>query len=609
MAAEGICLWQRDTSSARLHYRCVHRLGRITDRSIEPSATRTHECLLAEIGSDGGPVVVPPTPHAGDSNAADLEVPANPTDVPVAIAPIDCDASLAGADYLLEVFLEPGGGVATQRGYLRFVAQMADLAGEFFRGDQLRSLRRREALASQVDELVARLHAIYDPDQLATMAVDGAADTFGFDRVGLLRADGRKAELIAVSHVHSIDQRSAAAEQLRNAIASDDLDDGDVWNELSVFEFGTPESGTPESGALVIRAITAGDSPDRSVHRSPYRFVAMQVVDAVPVGEESRDAWNRYAQHATLAMQNINASKRTKVWAIPNRKRWLSIAALTAIIIAAFVPVPLIVDVPAIIRPEQAQLICSPRNAVVDTVHVTHGQTVRKGDRLLTLSDSTLQEQITSLIGRRAVLDQQQSRLTEAMVDASSFKADQIDQVQMQQSLVAEEIQALEEQLVVLRSIERSLEIRADRDGIVDAWQIDERLRLRPVNRGDGLMRVVASESRWLVEARVPQNRIAHLTALTPSDREVARVTLDASPGEVFDAQWFQFGPAAIVDGEAAAHTVVLLRCDETNDGAGPERSGAPARVAFDCGHRCLGYVMFQDLIHAIGRNIQLYLS
>lgn len=599
MAAEGICLWQRDAASHRLRYHCVHRLGRTTDRSIDPASVKTHDRLLVEIGSEGGPVVVPPTP-----GAVDADVSANPTEVPVAIAPIDCDASLAGADYLLEVFLEPGGGVATQRGYLRFVAQMADLAGEFFRGDQLRSLRRREALASQVDDLVTRLHAINDPTKLATTIVDAAADAFGFDRVGLLREDGRKAELIAVSHVHSIDQRSAAAEQLRTAIASDDLKRGDVWNTLS-----TDEVDKPTSNSLVIRAITSGNVDDRSGSSSPYRFVAMQVIDAVPVGEESRAAWNRYAQHAALAMQNVSAAKRPKVWAIPNRKRWLSIAALTALFIAAFVPVPLIVDVPAIIRPEQAQLICSPRDAVVDTVHVTHGQVVAKGDRLLTLSDSALQEQITSLIGRRAVLDQQQSRLTEAMVDASSSKADQINQVQMQRSLVAEEIQALEEQLAVLRSMEQSLEIRADRDGIVDAWQIDERLRSRPVNRGDGLMRVVASESRWLVEARVPQNRIAHLTTLPSSDHKIAHVTLDASPSKVFEAHWFRFGPAAIVDGDATAHTAVLLRCNETKDGVGPERSGAPARVAFDCGHRCLGYVMFQDLFHAVGRTIQLYLS
>ena len=87
--------------------------------------------------------------------------------------------------YLLEVFLEPECGVATQRGYLRFVAQMADLAGEFLRADQLRRLRRGRELAANVDQAVATLHKIEQRKKLEAAIVDLAADMFGFDRVGL----------------------------------------------------------------------------------------------------------------------------------------------------------------------------------------------------------------------------------------------------------------------------------------------------------------------------------------------------------------------------------------------------------------------------------------
>jgi hypothetical protein len=179
----------------------------------------------------------------------------------------------------------------------------------------------------------------------------------------------------------------------------------------------------------------------------------------------------------------------------------------------------------------------------------------------------------------------------------------------MQRSLVAEEIQALQEQLAVLRSIERSLSIRADRDGVVDAWQIDDRLKSRPVRRGDGLMRVVAAESNWLVEARVPQNRIIHVTKQASSDSPFARASLDSSPDAVFDAELYQIGPAAVIDGQTAAHTSVLLRVLDQPNSTRPYRGGSPARVAFDCGNRSLGYVMFQDLFHAIGRTFKLYLS
>jgi hypothetical protein len=619
MAAEGICLWQRDAATDTLAYTCVHRLGRITDRSIEASATGTHGRLLAEIGADGGPVVVPPTPHSVDMVSAEVDVPANPTHVPVAIAPIECDVSGSAADYLLEVFLESGGGVATQRGYLRFVAQMADLAGEFFRHDRLRTLRRREKLAAHIDDLIAKLHAIDDTETLAAAIVDGAADALGFDRVGLLEMTGRKARLIAVSHVHSIDHRSAAAEQLRAAVDAVPLIDGDVWN-VPPMDVG----GKQTSDGLFIRAIASGTVPGQRPVDSPHRFVGLQAAGASPTSEDYRDLWTRYTRHASLMLQNKRSAGRFTAWSMANKQRLLWPAALIAVTVIACVPVPLIVDAPAVIRPETSHVICAPRDAVVDTVHVTHGQAVTRGELLLTLTDSSLQEQITSLVGRRSVLDQQRSRLIEALVESSSSKSGQVDQVQMQRSLVAEEITALDEQLAVLRSIEQSLTIRADRDGIVDAWQIDGRLRSRPVRRGDELMRVVAAQSDWLVEARVPQNRIAHLSKLSQNDPVIASVSLEASPDEVFGAELCQIGPAAMIDGDPLAHTSVLLRYRgplgddaspstasgaETESAAVPDRSGAPARVAFDCGNHSLVYVMFQDLFHRIGRTVKLYLS
>ena len=90
------------------------------------------------------------------------------------------------------------------------------------------------------------------------------------------------------------------------------------------------------------------------------------------------------------------------------------------------------------------------------------------------------------------MLAQQQSRWTDAIVAAGSRYAIDNEQLQSEQRLVDEEIRAIDQQLSLLRQIEESLIIRADRRGVVDAWRLVERLDQRPLRRGDHLLQVIA---------------------------------------------------------------------------------------------------------------------
>ncbi|WP_218933846.1 efflux RND transporter periplasmic adaptor subunit [Rubripirellula lacrimiformis] len=642
MAAEGVVFWQRDSACDSLAYRCVHRIGRVTDRSIADECRPAHERLLAEIGAEGSPVVVPATP-----GAVDPDVPSNPTETPAALVPIDGDGSLAGSDYIFEVFLEPGGGVATQRGYLRFVAQMADLAGEFLRADQLRSLRRRESVASMVDDLTAQMHRCNDRQKLGGLIVDGAADGFGFDRVGLLKfpaANKHHAspELIAVSHVHAIDQKSAAAQQLRQVADFELNADGCRWFDST----STPkESGADaaQDGKLSVRAIAA--AVDSAKDSADYRLVGMQVSGQPAITDEFRDQWVRFATHADLAMRNIDPvhgrrAGATWTWwstaASPIRRclAWGSLA--TVLTVAAVFPIPLVIDAPAVIRPADAQMVFAPRNATVDSIVVRHGDAVVQGQTLLTLSDDLLDEEIGSLISELGILYQQERRFTRAMADASSANSQQIEKTQSDVTLVAEKIASANERLELLRMVQKSLVVTADRDGVVDAWQIESQLQSRPVARGDALMRVIAADSKWWVEARVPQNRVAHLqhasssaspqpSTVTASDgstvgqpgesKVVAQVSLDSDPGHIMQASLVRIGPAVMVEGESFPATATLLQLN-AGDGASildPRQnrnpSGAPARAMFRCGYQPAAYVLFQDLYHAIRDTTRLYLA
>lgn len=606
MAAEGVLIWQRHRSqhASLPQYRCLHRLGRITDQSIPPMSLAVHTRLLVEVADVGQAVVVPATP-----GATAKDVPANPTDVPVALVPIDLESTMDGADFILEVFLEPDCGVATQRGYLRFVAQMADLAGEFLRADQLRRIKRNQALRSSIDAAIAKLHHCQNQKELEALIVDQCADLFAFDRVGLCECPSDP-ELIAVSHVNTIDWKSPAAQQICAASEIDLDEDGCAW-------FADPDEHDVE---LIVRSAVGPLD-------SQYRLVCLQALSTPATPIDSREELIRYAQHASLALESISRwsaipggrmlaalapamrARRSSIW-----KPIVATASLmTIFLVAAIFPIPLVVDSPATLRPQQVQTICAPRQAIVEQVHVQHGQDVLRGERLLTLFDPELEQQITSLTGRRAVLLQQQAHWIEAMVDTASNRMDRLEQVQGEQRLITQEIQSIDDELSVLKRAQEGLVVRADRNGTVDAWQVEQRLASRPLQRGDQLMQVIAKDSSWVLDAQVSQNRIAHIQDANADASLAATVALESDPNQTFNARLLQLGPSTTDRQTLIPTTAVLLQLSaEAAEQIAEQRtfgnqSGAPARVMFHCGKAPAGYLLFRDVIRSVRGTWGLY--
>jgi multidrug efflux pump subunit AcrA (membrane-fusion protein) len=333
-------------------------------------------------------------------------------------------------------------------------------------------------------------------------------------------------------------------------------------------------------------------------------------------------------QHAELSLQSVARWESVpggRLFAslaptVQNRSRsWkplaISFVVMTMLIVVAFVPVPLVVYSSASIRPAMVQSLTAPRDAVVDQIHVHHGQEVTRGEVLLTLSDADLEEQIIDLAGRRAISVQRQSHWTAALVDTPSTQLDRLEQVQGEQRLVGEEIQSIDDQLAVLGRVRESLLVRAGRDGVVDAWQVEQRLQSRPLRRGDPLLQIVAKDSPWLVDVRVPQSRIAHVQDADDGQRLSARVSLEANPAESFDARVQQIGPAVMTDQDAVPATAVLLRLSDqassmiASQHGTSHQSGAPARVMFHCGKTPAAYLLFQDVIRSLRGTLALYVA
>ena len=94
----------------------------LLDKDSEDSAK--HFRLLDYVAASKQGQLVPPL-----SGGADERMGANPTRHLLVVSPMGDDGSVDG---LVEIFQRPDTQPATQRGYLRFLQQMCELAGEWF---------------------------------------------------------------------------------------------------------------------------------------------------------------------------------------------------------------------------------------------------------------------------------------------------------------------------------------------------------------------------------------------------------------------------------------------------------------------------------------------
>lgn len=644
MAAEGGILWQlRDGQWVSIAHQ-----GPLDRRLLVPAAPRPrteqpphpncHELMIREVAHGGGPVIVPPggawdrpapaaeadLPEGAEEPAgADLPAgaeqpasePGNPTDSLAAVVPIPVDPDQA-VEWMMELFLPLGGGPATHRGYLRFAAQMADLAADFLRRERLCSARLRADEASRMHEMIVSLYRSEDRKTAELRIVDAAARIFSADRVSLVCRRGQGWKVVAVSGVEQIDPRLPAVQAIRDIAAEVEGPVGFLPAEVEGVVLGS-------EGSLTLRGVAIVDST------SGTRLVVEDRA-AVEVDLEQIQLWAVFLQHIELVLGQCERRRHAGLrgWIQPSRyglpirmgRTLTAIAVAIGIVVIGALPVPMIVTADARLEPRQVQTLYAPRDSVVAEMWVEHGDKVEPGDAVLRLVDSELDRSISALLGRRAVLTERAAELRGRLVSRSANDAEEAERLQTEQRVTNEELRSVAAELIVLEEERERLVLRSDRGGIVDAWQIRERLGNRPVRRGQSLFRIVAPEGGWLIEADVPQNRLDHLIASQATGPARGEVILTAFPDHAISAQLEQIGPAAWMSApgrmapplSAATASLGVEPTGTVTFSVDPDalplrQPGAPAKIGIDCGRRPLAYVACQDLVRTVVGWLRLY--
>lgn len=586
-----------------------------------------HGRLLQRVLTTGEGALVPAhSGSAGDDEAG------NPTDFLLVIAPLKAADETVG---VVEIFQRPDTRPATQKGYLRFLGEMCDRAGEFFKTHQLRHYSDRQALWSQLESFTRGVHASLDPRETAYMIANEGRRLIECDRVSVAIRRGRRCHVESVSGQDLFDKRSNTV-RLLGRLATAVVASGEpVWytgdtsdmapqvedaiqeyvdeshsKTVAVMPLFRPvpepddekeeqeqrEYPEPPIGALIVEQIEDSRVPERMIQR-------VEVVT-----EHSATALANALDHSNLFLMPLWKKIGKLRWVVRARTLPKSVGAAALVVAAllSLVLVPWNFDMQAkgTLQPVERRDVFAEIDGEVETVEVDHGDPVEPGQLLAKLrsTDVNLEKERIRL-ERDATLEKMQAirftlRSGSAMTEA--------DKLRLRTDLRELEVQAdgYRQQLKLVEEREKKLEVRSPCAGRVGTWDVRNWLTDRPVQRGQKLMWIFNPEGEWQLEILMPERRmgnvVEHQQTLADGERLRVEFILASEPNTKRIGWVREIHDSAEVHKDDEGNTVLIkVAIDDEVKRELPAslRPGMVVTAKIQCGKRAVGYVLFHDLI------------
>jgi multidrug efflux pump subunit AcrA (membrane-fusion protein) len=624
-----------------------------TGLAASQAAQMQHAKLLGNVAKRGEPIIIPP--HSGAGEGPEDEGAANPTEYLLVVAPIRTDR---GVDGLVEIFQRVGARPTTQRGYLRFLVQMCEIAGEYLKTRRLRHFVTKQSLWEQLENFTASVHTRLDSRQTAFTIANEGRRLIGCDRVTVVLRKGGSYAVEAISGQDTFDKRSNVVRMLRNLStvvirSGEDLwYTGDTQNlapqvEKAVNEY-VDESHTKQIAVLPLREHDPhADDKTRDKKRENMlgAIVIEQLVDSrAPDGLMQRvDVVRRHSATALTNAQSHEGLFLLPVWRFIGKSRVLVTARnlpktilasiiLTAAIIAMWlVPWDFTVTADGKLLPKTRANVFAAVDGRITDVLVEEGQTVAKDELVAKQRSSPLEDQRAQLEGEIATsiqaLNAQQIKLG-SLDRARTPQGDRLD-IQGQIGTINAKLYSLRQQLDILDKQEARLSIVSPIDGKVVTWKVQELLRDRPVTTGTRIMEIADPTKDWELEIEVPEAKMGHVVrqrqeirkidpnaqlevtfilATNPDseDKLKGRIVVDAPSAEVNGEQGNTVRMRVAFDQKELAK---LVEAGATTEAAIAElkrslKVGADVKAKIHCGRKPIGYVWFHELWEFIQSRI-----
>ncbi|MDO4558447.1 MAG: biotin/lipoyl-binding protein, partial [Planctomycetia bacterium] len=513
LAAIGGVVWTlSDNGQLTVAYQVNYQESGLARKSREEQIQ--HLLLLHHMVKKGEGGLIPP--HAGFGNDADggtssdslkegdEAVAANPTDCLLVLGPLKTELEDVG---IVEIFQRADAGASTQKGYLRFLLQMCDLAGDFLRTRQLRNFSDRQTLWTRLEEFSRLIHASLDPRETAYIVANEGRRLIECDRVSIALRRGNRCVIEAVSGQDMVDRRSNTVRMLGD-LATVVVNAGEpVWYhgdtkdlapqiEEKLQEY-VDESHTKAVAVLPLQRTLPPPDPEKerlNEDEIPVPFGAIiveQIEDSrIPmtmvqridvVRGHSVAAIANAMEHSSLFLmplwRTLGKSKvLTTARYLP--KTLLVVSAVLAVLsVLIFVPKDFRLHSTGQLKPEVRQDVFAGIDGNVDTVVVQHGQHVDRGQLLLTLNNYELGGQTEKIRGEHDSIVRQieglQNQLTlRRTADEQMEIHNQIHELTARREALAKEYQVLVQEWELLQ-------VRSPIEGEVMTWDVGNKLKAR----------------------------------------------------------------------------------------------------------------------------------
>jgi len=549
LAAIGGAVWiLREGRRLELAYQI--RMSETLLDSESQEASR-HFGLLSQITAAGEPALVPPQSGVGEDQTA-----GNPTNSLLVLVPLRSDNQVEG---VVEVFQRSDAQPVTQRGYLKFVIQMCELAGEWLKTRKLRQISDRHSLWAQADHFSRMAHETLDLRETAYTVVNEGRRMIGCDRVSVGIMRGRKCTIEAVSGQDAIENRSNIVNFLGQLATRVVATGESLWYDGSTEDLPPQveraldtyidESHTkmmvvlplrrPKRSYEVRQTVTGeADEESNEANEIVGVLVVEQIESNLPeellrsrtdlVYEHSARALTNSVDHSSIPLMPVWRAAGKMGWMIRARSLPKSVIVLGCIfvLVAALCLIrkDFNIESRGALQPVEKQDVFVAVDGTVEEVCVEDWDYVEEGKVLVRLRNPDLQVQYQDVLGQ---LQTKQKRL--ASVDTALLYREGLSEVEKtrlggEKLELKQELKTLEKQYDLLKKKRELLEIRAPMAGrIMMSWDVQKSLESRPVTAGQILMSVADPDDDWELELYMRESRSGHVRTARMARKQALR--------------------------------------------------------------------------------------
>jgi multidrug efflux pump subunit AcrA (membrane-fusion protein) len=599
-----------------------------------------HGRLLYKTISGGEALLVPPFSGPGDVDGSDGDVPAaNPTEFLLLLALLKTDLENVG---VVEIFQRSDSSATTQKGYLRFLVQMCDLAGDFLKSHQLRHFSDRQSLWTQLEDFTRTVHISLDPREAAYTIANEGRRLIECDRVSVAIRKGRKCHIEAVSGQDLFDKRSNMI-RLLGKLATAVVASGDpIWYtgdtrdlppqvEDALQEY-VDEAHSKTVAVLPLRRPPPPeeDDPKKRVERDePIGALIVEQIEDSRVSQSLTHRSDVVCQHSSTALANALEHQNLflmPVWRALGKTRWiveartlpktLSIAAavLALLLVLGFWPADFTLEGKGTLEPVVRRNVFTQTDGIVEDEipkGIVHGAFVKKDQLLLKLRSTQVETTLTEVVGKLRATEEELRSVQRELATGRMLKPEERNRLIGRQSELKQTLESLKSQWALYKIKQAQLEVRSPIDGQIITWDLRNRLLTRPVQSGDQLMQVCDPADRWRLEVHMPENRMGHISN---AQRTMKNENLDVSyilalePGKTRHGKIEEVNRSAEVRGDEGNTVLIYVTLDKAELEQLREqqklRQGAAVTAKVHCGRRALGYVLLHDLIEFIQSRV-----